>query len=771
MADNQEISVKISADVKSLLHGMKEAQERTEQAVSGMKGDLGSLVASFSALGPAVIAVAAVGFVWEAVKEAMAFIPEAIKHTNELAESYSQLSITAGVTEQEFNGLSAAIQMAGGKTSDLHSIVSGMQRGIKANADDLVANGIAANKAALSHMTLGDYIAAVTHKMETYGDATDRDQLLMAAFGRSGMGFADTLEKLNNHMAEGIKYGIENEVVTKAATKAEDELKRVKGLLAAANDTLKASVAGVTAEYAIQFETMKLGTLQWVNDMTMAQRLAKEGKIATQTEMVMDNEGQLIEMENWDAMIAAAKEYLHVQAALASQSAGKERGEKTGKFHSGGENKAAEEEGLARRKAANAEIIRSADYVLQEQMKNDKELVASGAMTFAELEADMRQNYKERRDTVMAALKDDEKANAKKLIDLDATLAKEKQAQEKYAADLLDIGRQGADQGRKEKEKADAEAEKARKENLKYEKLAAQDELNLQKSVLEAKERALDQDLAFGRINEAQWTAAKKAGITERLRADLEELNKAQLAAKNDLNEWKTIQNQKNALTRASLNDIDKLDIDLVNRSKARWSSFFGSMTGGFDGAIQGLVKGTMTWGDAFKSVTDQALSGVISFFVRWAEEEAIKWATGLAMGETSRVAEATGAAAVYAVNAMGSVAAIPFYGWAMAPGVGAEAYGSGLAMAGLASAEGGWERVPSDQVAQIHKNEQVLPAHYAEGLRNLVANQQRGGSVGGNSPVIVQFHGVVDAKSFFQQNQGHIVRTLNDAVKNGRKS
>ncbi|MFA6319213.1 MAG: hypothetical protein WC943_17505, partial [Elusimicrobiota bacterium] len=740
----------------------------TEQSVAGMKGDLAALSASFATLGPAALAVAGIGLAWEALREAMAFIPEAIDHTNELAESYSQLKITAGMTEQDFNGFSAAIQMTGGKTSDLHSIVGGMQKAIKANADTLVDNGIAANKAALSHMTLGEYIAAVTHKMETYGEATDRDQLLMAAFGRSGVAFADTLEKLNGHMAEGIKYGIENEVVTLAATKAEDELKRVKGLLAAANDTLKASVAGVTAEYAIQMEQVKLGTMQWVNDMTMAQRLAKDGKIAMQTEMVWDSQGQQVEIENWEAMIAAGKEYLHTQAALASQAKTNEQGERTGKFKPAGENKAAAEERRAMRKAVDEDIIRSAAHVVAEQMKDDRELVASGQMTYAELTADMKNAYKIQLDTAMKALKDEEKLAAGKPAELQAILNKEKELTQKYHADIRELERQAAENTRKEQARAAAETEKARKQNLELVKLAVQDEINLQRSIIEAKEQALDQDLAFGRINEAQWVAMKRAGIAQELKAQLDALNTEQKAAKDDLVTWTKIENQKLALTRKSHADMGKLDADLVNKSKARWDGFFGSMTGGWNGAIQGLVKGTMTWGDALNEVTSQALSGLISFFVQWGEQEAIRWATGLAMGETGRVAEATGAAAVYAVNAMGSVAAIPFYGWSMAPEVGAAAYSQGLSMAGLASAAGGWERVPSDQVAQLHKNEQVLPAHYAEGLRNLVANEQSGGRKGGG-PLAVHFNGVVDAKSFFHQNQGNIIRTLRKAAGNRR--
>jgi hypothetical protein len=87
------------------------------------------------------------------------------------------------------------------------------------------------------------------------------------------------------------------------------------------------------------------------------------------------------------------------------------------------------------------------------------------------------------------------------------------------------------------------------------------------------------------------------------------------------------------------------------------------------------------------------------------------------------------------------------------------------MAFAPMASAAGGWERVPADQMAMIHKNEQVLPASYAEGLRNLVKN----GGGGGDTHVHANFSGVIDAKSFFQKNQGDLVGCIKDAVKNRR--
>ncbi|MDA8230343.1 MAG: hypothetical protein M0006_03300 [Magnetospirillum sp.] len=82
-------------------------------------------------------------------------------------------------------------------------------------------------------------------------------------------------------------------------------------------------------------------------------------------------------------------------------------------------------------------------------------------------------------------------------------------------------------------------------------------------------------------------------------------------------------------------------------------------------------------------------------------------------------VGEIPAYAAIAAVAAMSSVAAIPVVGWAMAPGVGQATFQQGLSYLGLASAAGGWERVPYDgALTELHKDEMVLPAAIAEPLR-----------------------------------------------------
>jgi hypothetical protein len=73
----------------------------------------------------------------------------------------------------------------------------------------------------------------------------------------------------------------------------------------------------------------------------------------------------------------------------------------------------------------------------------------------------------------------------------------------------------------------------------------------------------------------------------------------------------------------------------------------------------------------------------------------------------------------------------------------------------GLTSAAGGMETVPSDMLAMIHKDESVIPADYASGLRNLIA----GGSGSGGHTFNFNNYGKGDraqaqqnSKEFFKQ-------------------
>ena len=246
-----------------------------------LTGDAGSAMAAVDALGDKLkefgskIAGAAIGFgglaevgswaaekIGEGIRDLVNIIPEAIHSTGELTESYKALHITAGMTVQDFNAYSAAIQLAGGKVEDLSSLVMGMERGIKQHSDNLVANGVAADNAALSHMTLGEYISRVVDIMQSYGDASDRDQLLMAAFGRGGIAFAAQLVEVNKNMKEGLELSQKYITLTDEAVRKQTQLTEAKGRLAQIEKVTQAEISEHTIDADIAITNFQTSLMQ-----------------------------------------------------------------------------------------------------------------------------------------------------------------------------------------------------------------------------------------------------------------------------------------------------------------------------------------------------------------------------------------------------------------------------------------------------------------------------------------------------------------------------
>lgn len=89
-------------------------------------------------------------------------------------------------------------------------------------------------------------------------------------------------------------------------------------------------------------------------------------------------------------------------------------------------------------------------------------------------------------------------------------------------------------------------------------------------------------------------------------------------------------------------------------------------------------------------------------------------------------------AAYTAAANTYESVSSIPVVGWILAPAAAAATFAGVEAFDNVASAAGGWDNVPADQLAQIHKNEMILPAHIADFVREGAMGQSGGGDSAG---------------------------------------
>jgi len=236
-----------------------------------------------------------------------------------------------------------------------------------------------------------------------------------------------------------------------------------------------------------------------------------------------------------------------------------------------------------------------------------------------------------------------------------------------------------------------------------------------------------------------------------------------------------------------------KLNQDSALESQRKWTTFWQPVNSAFTSGIAGIVMRTQTLRQAMVSVTGAMLQSFLSMtgtmLAEWIaktsimralkaafgiEAQAMDTATTIASIAAAR-AEAAGTIPAYASEgaaaAMASVAAIPFVGWAMAPGVGAAHFATAMSyMAGVSvpSAAGGW-KVDQDGLAMIHEDERVLPARYSAGLDRMVESAaDGGGSTGGD--LHAHFHvSAIDAQSverFFRTNRGKLAKTITGAYR-----
>jgi hypothetical protein len=301
----------MAADVKVFIRGdAKDALAAVEKVSSAVdKFSSGLLRAGLGFGGFAALGLAAANKVAELFQKALDFVPNAIAETGKLAEVFRGLQVTAGMTTADFNRYTAAIQLAGGKSEDLAELVQGMERGIKKNSQNLIDNGIAANQDALNHLTLADYIGRVVKVMDSFGSATEKDQLLMAAFGRGGLAFAAQIVELNKNLAEGAKISEEYGLLTGQLVEKERELAQAKGRVALAEKGLQAAVTAGTIQTAISIENAKA---QWIEATFHRKRLDQaiaDGVIQREgfyrVELAQDNDFHLKFIENRDLELAA----------------------------------------------------------------------------------------------------------------------------------------------------------------------------------------------------------------------------------------------------------------------------------------------------------------------------------------------------------------------------------------------------------------------------------------------------------------------------------
>ena len=220
------------------------------------------------------------------------------------------------------------------------------------------------------------------------------------------------------------------------------------------------------------------------------------------------------------------------------------------------------------------------------------------------------------------------------------------------------------------------------------------------------------------------------------------------------------------------------------------FNTVFSSIQNSFSSAVQGMILSGDTLGKSLKKIASAVLGTFIDLGVKmlfdWVKKQ-IMMTTVTATQETARTgiaatAETTrsGLAVVGATTQIGANAASAAAGAASSQ-AGIPIVGpilAGVAMAamlalvlglsgGMKSAAGGWDNIPEDQVAQVHKNEMILPAELAEGVRNNIGSGAKANAGGGGGHVYISAVDARGVKRLLSDNGGALAGVLKQKARN----
>lgn len=273
----------------------------------------------------------------------------------------------------------------------------------------------------------------------------------------------------------------------------------------------------------------------------------------------------------------------------------------------------------------------------------------------------------------------------------------------------------------------------------------------------------------------------------------------------------------------AALREVEAVQKEIADKGKKDSFELFAPLTDAWRSSLAGMLANTQSFSQALQGiwqglgqVLDKAIVNLASewigteakklgiYIATRLKELAVHVATDKAKA-ASTVATATtqvaANAAVAGSGAAASAASIPGIGWMIAiPAALAVVAGVMALRGGIASAAGGWGTVPSDQIAQLHKNEMVLPASIADKLRRATsgaaglvteplrrevapATRQRDAAPAPEprqrdaAPAPTTVHGdtyhvtihATDAGSFFDAHEATIVKKIKSLVREGQ--
>lgn len=810
-SDGGDYKQVISADPTGFIAAWKQATGAASSGADAIKGSVGQLGDAFGTLlGPlkAVAGVLAGG----------AFFKEAIDASKALTGEAVGLAKSLGITGTEAATLRTALHDIGSDSDTYISAFQKFARQLKNNEAGLQAMGLQTRDANGHLRDSNTLFTEALGLVGEYAPGLDQTTAAMTLFGKS-VGEAMTLQKLNSKVIEEARQknqdlflnltqeGVDStKKYSKAMNGVGDVFLGIKNVIAQAVMPIFTQLAtwfndiGPTAVFAFKVAIDVLATaLQavilviktvWNVLRALADPLFTFGS-ALKLLISGDLTGatnKMMEMgKNWGSALGGVFDKIKADAASTATEIGNLWGKGTEASPAGKGTKRMKDFGdtnggqaaatsrvseweaeLAQRKAAlerqgmlegqYRELSKADELAYWQaiggmQGLNDSERIAVTRKT-AETEMQLIKQSFEVRVATLQAEAAAYKNNTDKRLELEREIQSKYQAgtkeYEASAKKIVEIQRQAADQ---EKQIRDSRTQAERDARLQVLALEEQTVQTAAQLGIVTAEQELQAQANF----ENRRNQIAREALQQRLEA-------AQLDPDRNPVELEKIQREIEQLEQQHQLRLGGIRQQQIKTVLAPITDTFATIQSSWSSLLQQVATGSISLGGFVKGVfmsVGQAVIGTLS-------DIAAKWAINAILSrilsKTTAAGEIAANAGVAGAAATASAAAIPFYGWAIAPEAGAAAFAAAMSYLPSISAAGGFD-VPGNvnPIIQAHAREVVLPQKLSDAFRE---GADRLGGGGGGSPEVVLPRGM-SARDFYITTGGAMVEAIKQAHRN----
>lgn len=748
MSEN-DAELKIGANITGLTGALNQASATVRRSMDDMKGHVEKFGGAFEKLNGMLAGFAV-------ILGGGAVFREAIESVIEETTAVSRLSYILGITMEEASGLNKALEITGITSDEVETVTSHLTRTMRKNAEAFTLNGIALKDSDGSYRDSLAIMRDTLAFLQQIPGATERNIASVSLLGKSWLEAVKMQRLTTDAMADGKKLAEDlGEVL---GTENVESLRDYRTATNSAKVVLEAFSQAIGE--AVMPLLTDLGT--WFR--TQGPAAVREFKI-----VMLDLEKVAYGMalafkEAWNGISTAftlGGEFVAGIAFVVWQALS---GKNPAQVKAAWDDMWDQMTNKAR--AAQAQMAGDLAFfngrILRVQSELDK-LGPSGAAPGGEAPAEKPpggRNFVDPAEVEARKKALDEKFKAEiaaLTLEMEATKAAGDERVRMAGEIAIKIGEKYGYQSKEfvaAQKKILDEAEKVNAALLKLEDARAEHASTMDKLGIDIERAHYDTLLNLGDMS-AEQRLAKELELNDRLyQIDLEALARKQTLAAGDVAAQEAISQQILELEKRHQLQRVQINGQMAVESNQIWADLGNRMGSLWDQGTQAMLNGTLTFSNAMRAIGAQLVgwfaTDVVGKKVKawFAGEVAQTGAT--ATGTGARTAIEMGAALKSVVLHAGAsikkimmsayetfagiyaaIAAIPYIGPFLAPGMAIAGMGIVAGMAGrIASAAGGYD-IPrgTNPLTQLHSGEMVLPQTLADKVRGMPDGGGSGGS------------------------------------------